>query len=47
VTFFQGAPLLDEIHEDEWLFPLLPEQMSSPIQHSVNAANHTHFEGDK
>ncbi|WP_390905159.1 hypothetical protein [Vibrio fortis] len=47
VTFFQGAPLLDEIHEDEWLFPLLPEQVSSPIQHSVNVANHTHFEEDK
>lgn len=26
VTFFQGAPLLDEIHQDEWLFPLLPNQ---------------------
>ncbi|MGF1736379.1 hypothetical protein [Photobacterium satsumensis] len=24
VTFFQGAPLLDEIHDDEWLFPILP-----------------------
>ena len=24
VTFFQGAPLLDEIHDGEWLFPLLP-----------------------
>ncbi|KAB0289138.1 hypothetical protein F2P58_08600 [Vibrio fortis] len=41
VTFFQGAPLLDEIHEDEWLFPLLPEQTSSSIPH------HTDFEGDK
>ena len=47
VTFFQGAPLLDEIHEDEWLFPLLPEQVSSSIQHNVDAANHTDFEGDK
>ena len=30
VTFFQGAPLLDEIHQDEWIFPLLPskEQLS-------------------
>ncbi|WED26318.1 hypothetical protein L3V77_15100 [Vibrio sp. DW001] len=30
VTFFQGAPLLDEIHDGEWLFPLLPsaEQIS-------------------
>jgi len=26
VTFFQGAPLLDEIHDGEWLFPLLPSQ---------------------
>ncbi|GLQ76430.1 hypothetical protein [Vibrio penaeicida] len=24
VTFFQGAPLLDEINEDEWVFPTLP-----------------------
>lgn len=24
VTFFQGAPLLDEVHDGEWLFPLLP-----------------------
>ncbi len=24
VTFFQGAPLVDEIHDGEWLFPLLP-----------------------
>jgi hypothetical protein len=24
VTFFQGAPLSDELHPDEWLFPLLP-----------------------
>ncbi|MGF1700516.1 hypothetical protein L4D09_09405 [Photobacterium makurazakiensis] len=24
VTFFQGAPLLDEIHDGEWLFPILP-----------------------
>ena len=47
VTFFQGAPLLDEIHEDEWLFPLLPEQTSSSIPHHTNAANHTDFEGDK
>ena len=47
VTFFQGAPLLDEIHEDEWLFPLLPEQTSSSIPHNTNAANHTDFEGDK
>lgn len=26
VTFFQGAPLLDEIHDGEWLFPLLPSK---------------------
>jgi len=31
VTFFQGAPLLNEIHEGEWLFPLLPS-------HSLNQA---------
>lgn len=24
VTLFQGAPLFDEVHSDEWLFPLLP-----------------------
>ncbi|WP_372067812.1 hypothetical protein [Vibrio pelagius] len=47
VTFFQGAPLLDEIHEGEWLFPLLPEQTSSSIPHHTNAANHTDFERDK
>lgn len=26
VTFFQGAPLLDEIHDGEWIFPILPSQ---------------------
>ena len=26
VTFFQGSPLLDEIHDGEWLFPLLPSK---------------------
>lgn len=26
VTFFQGAPLLDELHQDDWLFPVLPGQ---------------------
>ena len=26
VTFFQGAPLLDEIHQDEWVFPILPSE---------------------
>lgn len=25
VTFFQGAPLMHEIHPNEWLFPVLPE----------------------
>ena len=25
VTLFQGAPLFDEVHSDEWLFPLLPK----------------------
>ncbi|MDK9738208.1 hypothetical protein KI655_12960 [Vibrio sp. D404a] len=30
VTFFQGAPLLDEISTDEWLFPLLPEENTAP-----------------
>ncbi|UOF93788.1 MAG: hypothetical protein IR526_04095 [Bordetella sp.] len=24
ITLFQGAPLLDELHENEWLFPLIP-----------------------
>jgi hypothetical protein len=24
VTLFQGAPLFNEVHSDEWLFPLLP-----------------------
>ncbi|WP_299002236.1 hypothetical protein [uncultured Shewanella sp.] len=26
VTLFQGSPLSHELHEDEWLFPLLPQQ---------------------
>ncbi|MCZ8499544.1 hypothetical protein O9929_23235 [Vibrio lentus] len=25
MTFFQGAPLLDEIHQDEWVFPMQGE----------------------
>ena len=25
VTLFQGAPLFDDVHSDEWLFPLLPK----------------------
>ena len=29
VTFFQGAPLLDEINDGEWLFPLLPAEGES------------------
>lgn len=28
VTFFQGAPLIDEIHDGEWLFPLLPDNIN-------------------
>lgn len=24
ITLFQGAPLFNEVHSDEWLFPLLP-----------------------
>ncbi|WP_116475350.1 hypothetical protein [Zobellella maritima] len=26
VTLFQGAPLMDEVHDREWLFPLLPNE---------------------
>lgn len=26
VTFFQSAPLMDEIHPNEWLFPLVPKE---------------------
>lgn len=26
VNLFQGAPLIDEIHPDEWIFPLLPSR---------------------
>jgi hypothetical protein len=25
VTLFQGAPLMNEIHPNEWLFPILPD----------------------
>ena len=25
VTLFQGAPLFNDVHSDEWLFPLLPK----------------------
>ncbi len=28
VTFYQGAPLIDEIHANEWLFPILPTSKS-------------------
>ena len=24
VTLFQGAPLADEVHDGEWLFPVMP-----------------------
>ncbi|WP_392339500.1 hypothetical protein [Moritella marina] len=36
VTFFQGAPLLNELHDGEWLFPLLPS----------NALNQAVLEGE-
>ena len=34
VTLFQGAPLFDDVHSDEWLFPLLPNLsvLSEPIK---------------
>ncbi len=35
VTFFQGAPLLDEIHQDEWVFPLLPSEAELAGSHNV------------
>ena len=31
VTFFQGAPLLDELHDGEWLFPLLPNHALNQV----------------
>ncbi|MES1964044.1 hypothetical protein M0N77_01690 [Psychrobacter sp. AH5] len=31
VTLFQGAPLFDEVHSDEWLFPLLPTLPLTPV----------------
>jgi len=40
VTFFQGSPLLDEIHEEEWLFPLLPNQ--SELSGVEQNDNHQH-----
>ena len=35
VTFFQGAPLLDEIHQDEWVFPVLPSEAELAGSHNV------------
>ena len=35
VTLFQGAPLFDEVHSDEWLFPLLPS-LNLPSTSSVS-----------
>ena len=29
VTFFQGAPLLDKIHGEEWLFPIAPSLVNN------------------
>jgi hypothetical protein len=29
VTLFQGAPLMEELHPNEWLFPILPESVSN------------------
>ena len=26
VTLFQGAPMCDELHTDEWLFPVFPQE---------------------
>lgn len=31
VTLFQGAPLFNDIHADEWLFPLLPQAQEQAI----------------
>ncbi len=31
VTFFQSAPLSDEIHANEWLFPLLPKNIDDRL----------------
>jgi hypothetical protein len=38
VTFFQGAPLLDEIHQDEWVFPILPSE--AELADSQKATTH-------
>jgi hypothetical protein len=37
VTLFQGAPLFDEIHSDEWLFPLLPTRADLNADTFINA----------
>ena len=39
VSFFQGAPLLDEIHDGEWLFPVLPKQPSAVATTSTLAGD--------
>lgn len=31
VTLFQGAPLIDELHPNEWLFPLIPDEDAKSI----------------
>ncbi len=31
VTLFQGAPLMDELHPNEWLFPLIPNEDKKSI----------------
>ncbi|WP_227674619.1 hypothetical protein [Psychrobacter jeotgali] len=42
VTLFQGAPLFDEIHSDEWLFPLLPTLDKLPAaSSSTSKPSHT------
>lgn len=38
VTLFQGAPLHDELHSNEWLFPLLPEDAVHDAHHSIEEA---------
>ncbi|MGF1749034.1 hypothetical protein [Vibrio cionasavignyae] len=43
VTFFQGAPLLDEVHnntfEDNWIFPLLPSSESLQSNEPLSGGN--------
>ncbi|HEC1758875.1 TPA: DUF3726 domain-containing protein [Campylobacter lari] len=36
VTLFQNAPLMDEIHANEWMFPLLPKNKHSVCDLSNN-----------